>query len=230
MKKEFDNFTIEYTSDDLTYIDDLIQQFLVSENKIMNFFNLNALDRKVQIKIWNDMKEYETYIKGEMKRIFGISIEMHDWEVGRTITTKEESQIHFLSYKERLKRKGHSEDTLDSVIKVSIHEFVHTCHAQYKQYQSTLTWFNEALATVLAGQYSDQKLVLDCTLEELLNGKVNYVRYCTLGKYMFATYKKDDILKLANNNELLKQMTPTILEEAKEWLTKKYDSSDVKRK
>ena len=230
MKKEFDNFTIEYTIDDLTYIDELIQQFLLSESTIMDFFNLNALDRKVQIKVWNDVKEYEKYIKSEIKRIFDISIEIQDWETGRAITTRDESQIHFLSYKERLKRKGHSEDTLDSVIKGSIHEFVHTCHAQYKQYQFTLTWFNEALATVLAGQYSDKKLVLDCTLEELLNRKVNYIRYYTLGKYMFETYKKDDILKLANNNVLLKQMTPTILEEAKEWLSKKYDSSDVKRK
>ena len=72
--------------------------------------------------------------------------------------------------------------------------------------------------------------MLDCTLEELLNKKVNYVRYYTLGKYLFETYKKDDILKLASNNALLKQMTPTILEEAKEWLNEKYDNSDVKRK
>ena len=59
---------------------------------------------------------------------------------------------------------------------------------------------------------------------------MNYVRYYTLGKYLFETYKKDDILKLASNNALLKQMTPTILEEAKEWLNEKYDNSDVKRK
>lgn len=230
MKKEFDSFTIEYTSDDLTYIDDLIQQFLAFESKIMDFFNLNALDRKVQIKIWNDVKEYEKYIKSEIKRILDISIEIQEWEAGRTIATKNESQIHFLSYKERLKRKGHSEDTLDSIMKVIIHEFVHICHSQYKQYQSTLTWFNEALATVLAGQYRDKKLMLDCTLEELLNRKVNYIRYYTLGKYMFETYKKDDILKLASNNALLKQITPTILEEAKKWLTKKYEISDVKGK
>lgn len=143
MKKEFDNFMIEYTIDDLTYIDDLIQYFLTFENKIMGFFNLNALARKVQIKIWNDIEEYEKYIKSEIKRIFNKSIVIQDWETGRSIETRNESQIHFLSYKERLKRKSHSEDTLDSLMKVIIHEFVHTCHAQYKQYQFTLTWFNE---------------------------------------------------------------------------------------
>lgn len=72
--------------------------------------------------------------------------------------------------------------------------------------------------------------MLDCTLEELLNGKVNYIRYYTLGKYIFETYKKDAILKLARNNELLKQMTPTLLEEAEEWLDKKYNNSNVKGK
>lgn len=230
MKKEFDNFTIEYTNDDLSYIGDLIQSFLISHKRIMQFFDLNSLDKKVEIKIWNDMEAYEKYIKGEMKRIFDVSIKMHDWEVGRAITTKKESQIHLLSYKERLKRKGHSGDTLDSVIKVISHEFVHTCHAQYKHYQTTLTWFGEALATVLADQYSNQKLVLDCTLEELLNGKTNYVRYYTLGKYIFETYKKNEILKLASNNELLKEMTPILFEEAKQWLDKKYDNSVVKGK
>ena len=78
MKKEFDNFMIEYTIDDLTYIDDLIQYFLTFENKIMGFFNLNALARKVQIKIWNDIEEYEKYIKSEIKRIFNKSIVIQD--------------------------------------------------------------------------------------------------------------------------------------------------------
>lgn len=51
MIKEFKNFTIEYSDDDLTYIDELLQRFLYSQDKIMNFFNLKNLDRKVQIKI-----------------------------------------------------------------------------------------------------------------------------------------------------------------------------------
>lgn len=225
VRKEFDHFTIEYTDDDLPYIDDLIQQFLVYQKKIMDFFNLKALDKKVQIKIWNNMEEYEKYIKSETKRIFHVSIEIEKWETGRAITTKEESQIHFLSYKERLKRERHSNDTLDSIIKVMIHEFAHTCHAQYKQYETTLIWINEALATVLADQYSNQTLVLDCTLEQLLNENINYINYYTLGKYLFENYKKDNILKLSRNNELLKQMTPTILDEAKEWLSKYMDRS-----
>ena len=48
MIKEFKNFTIEYSDDDLTYIDELLQRFLYSQDKIMNFFNLKNLDRKVQ--------------------------------------------------------------------------------------------------------------------------------------------------------------------------------------
>ena len=68
MKKVFDNFTIEYTKDDLSYIENLIQQFLVSYKKIMNFLELNILDNKVQIKIWDDIEEYEKYIKSKIKK------------------------------------------------------------------------------------------------------------------------------------------------------------------
>lgn len=218
MIKEFKNFTIEYSEDDLTYIDDLLKHFLFSQNKIMSFFNLEKLDKNVQIKIWNDVIEYEKYIKNEMKRIFNVDITMKDWEVGRAITTKTESQIHILSYKERIKRKGHKYDKIDDLIKVVPHEFAHTCHAQFKNYQPTLTWINEALATILSNQYDDEEPVLDCTLDELLNGKVNYLRYNTLGKYLFKNYDKKYILELAKNNELLKQKTPIIFEEAKEWI------------
>ena len=79
MIKEFKNFTIEYSDDDLTYIDELLQRFLYSQDKIMNFFNLKNLDKKVQIKIWNNVTEYEKYINSEMKRIFNVENTMEDW-------------------------------------------------------------------------------------------------------------------------------------------------------
>lgn len=220
MIKEFENFIIEYTQDDIPYIENLISQFSLSQKEIMDFFHIEKLDRKVQIKLWNDVREYEKYIKSEVKRIFDRTIEVQDWECGKAITTRNESQIHLLSYKERLKRKGHSQDTLDFMIKVIRHEFVHICHAQYKNYKNTLTWFNEALATTLIDQYCNETLVLDCTLDELLEGKVNYVRYYTLGKYIFDHYDKDYILELAKNNELLKEMTPILFQEAKENIKK----------
>lgn len=106
-----------------------------------------------------------------MKRTFNVEITMKDWEVDRAITTKNDSQIHILSYKERIKRKGHDKDTIEDLIKVLPHEFVHTCHLQFKNYKPTLTWINEALATILSNQYDNEKPVLDCTLDELLNRK-----------------------------------------------------------
>ncbi|MBS7021415.1 MAG: hypothetical protein KH135_06170 [Firmicutes bacterium] len=218
MKKDFNNFTIEYTDDDITYIDDLIKQFLLAQKPIMNFFGIEKLDRKVEIKLWDNIHDYEKYIKSEMKRLFQISVDIIDWEIGRAIINKKESQIHMLSYKERIKRKGHKLDTIDMMTTLIKHEFVHTCHEQYKQYQEILVWMNEALATTLIDQYGNQKLVLDCSLEELLNGEVNYICYYTLGKYLFEHYDHEYILELAQNNELLKSVTPTLLEEAKEWL------------
>ena len=41
---------------------------------------------------------------------------------------------------------------IDDLIKVVQHEFVHTCHEQFKNYKDTLTWINEALATILSNQ------------------------------------------------------------------------------
>lgn len=228
MKQEYKNFTIEYSNDDLEYIDDFIQKLLNSQDEIMSFFHLESLDRKVEIKLWNGVHEYEEYLKSEIKRVFKRIIELPKWQTGISIITKNESQIHMLSYSERLKRKGHSQDTVESIIKVIIHEFVHTCHAQYKKYKATPTWIDEALATVLSHQYDNENLRLGCTLEDFLNGRVDYLTYYTLGRYLFENHEKDDILKLASNRDLVIQMAPDIFQNAKEWVPKKYDNLPLK--
>ncbi len=227
MNKEFASFIIEYSEDDLEYIDKLIEQILIEQTKIMSFFGLKKFDNKVKIKIWNNVNKYERHVADEMHRLFHRRIEIKDWEVGRAITTKKENYIHLLTHQERIKRKNHERDTIEDMIKVSIHEFVHICHAQYNNYQPTLNWFNEALATILSNQYGNKKLVLDCTLEDFLMGKTTYLRYFTLGKYVFETYGKEYILELAKNNRLLESMTPRLFNDAKKWVFKK-DYQSVK--
>lgn len=116
---------VEYSKDDLNYIDQRIKQFLIYQDKVMSFFGLDKLDQKVYITIWNGIEKYEKHIKGEINRIFGAETEVRVCKTGRAIITKNERQIHILSYKERIKIKGYSKDSIESVIKVSIHELVH---------------------------------------------------------------------------------------------------------
>lgn len=108
MKKEFDNFTIEYTIDDFSYIDDLLKHFLLYQDKIMNFFHMERLDRKVDIKTWNDVRAYEGFIKSEIKRIFNVSIEMNDWEVGELLLLK--MKVRYIFY--LIKREENVKDII----------------------------------------------------------------------------------------------------------------------
>lgn len=218
MRKSFDNFTIEYTEMDLVYIDDLIYKLLISHEEIMNFFHLKKLDKKVYIKIWSNYKNYKTFVENEVQRLFHKSITLSDWNIGNAIATETEKQIHLLTYTEILKRKSHYNYSIENMLTLCLHEFVHICHNQFKHQQTTLTWFNEALATVLSKQYPKDFLNLNCTLEEFLNGHVDYVKYYTLGRYLFENYKSEDILKLAKNNQLLQEKTPFLFQEAKQWL------------
>ena len=53
------------------------------------------------------------------------------------------------------------------------------------------------------------------TLDELLNGYVDYINYYTIGKYLFDTYDRKYILKLLKDKNLLEEQTPRIYEETK---------------
>ena len=218
MKQEFDIFEIEYTESDLEYIDDLIKYFKNNYKTIMNFFHLKEFTKKVKIKFWNSKEEYRDYFNKIYKEK-GYHRTVSEWEVGRSFT-EECLKIFLMSYKERVKCRGHEKDTLDSLFKVIVHEFVHTCQFEYNHHTESLTWFLEALATNLSCQYDGLSLGLNATLDDIINGQVSYSNYYTMGKYLLESYPKEYILELAKNKDLLLKDTKKIYEETLEYIKK----------
>ena len=216
MKQEFDMFEIEYTESDLEYIDDLIKYFKNNYKNIMNFFHLKEFSKKVKIKFWDSKEEYRDYFN-KLYKEKGYNNTVPEWEVARSFP-EECPKIFLMSYKERVKCRGHSKDTLDDLFKVIVHEFVHTCQFEYNHHTESLTWFLEALATNLSCQYEEHPLTLNVDLERIINGQVSYINYRTMGKYLLDNYPKEYILELAKNKELLLKDTKKIYEETLEYI------------
>ena len=214
LTKEFDIFKIEYTKDDLNYIDDLVNYLKNNYKDIMNFFNLKEFNKKIEIKLWNDINLYRKDMNDKY------NIKVPDWEVARGYRGKKGRNIDLLSLKEYKKSKGHENDTLDNLLKVIIHEFVHVCQFEYNNSTPTLTWFNEALATNISHQYEGYTLSLDVSLDSIIKGQASYINYYTMGKYLLNNYPKEYILKLSKDNDLLIKDTPKIYKETIEYIRK----------
>ena len=211
--KEFAIFKIEYTKDDLDYIDDLINNLKNNYKDIIKFFNNTKFKDKIEIKLWNSVEEYHSYFNSLYKEK-GYNNTVPLWETARSFTDKH-PKIFLISYKESLKCKGHQKDTLNTFIQTLVHEFVHACHFNYNNHTDSLTWFSEALATNLSHQdrYEKFPLRIDSSLDDIMNGKVSYTNYYIMGKYLLDNYDKEYILKLAKDRELLIKDSPKIYKE-----------------
>lgn len=202
MKRQFGVFEIEYTTDDFTYIDVLVKELKTKYLNIMEFFNLHELEHIVKIKMWNNLAEYRNYFSKKINR------KIPNWEVARATINKNESCIDLLSLEERIKCEGHQEDNLNNMLKIIIHEFVHICHITYSNYNGSMVWFGEGLATNLSNQFT--KLGINCSLDDILNGKAQYINYYSMVKYLLDNFSKDYILKLAKDKDLLEKETKDI--------------------
>lgn len=212
MRVTLDYFDIEYTKKDEKYIDLVIEELKEKNIEIMSFFNLEKLSRKIQIKFWSSLKEYRDFFNKRMEKY---NKKVNDWEVGRATNNQKECRIDLLCLSERKKCKGHAEDTIDNLLKVTIHEFTHICHFEYSNRLPSMTWFLEALATNLSNQYDN--LDINCSLEDILEGKAHYSNYYAMGKYLLDNYDRSYILELAKNKDLLESETEKIFIHAVEY-------------
>ena len=220
MKKiTFVYFEIEYSKKDTEEIQLIANKLKDKYLDIMHFFNLERLERKVFIKLWGNLNEYRNFFNERMKEY---NKKVPEWEVGRSISNFEECRIDLLNLEETKKCRGHQNDTIDSLIKVCIHEFVHTCHYTYNGNKDSMTWFSEALATNLSNQY--ENLYFNCSLNDILDGKANYINYYSMGKYLIDNCDKNYILELAKNKELLEKDTADIYDQVSNYASKKDNS------
>ena len=186
----------------------------------MNFFNLKQINKPVVIKFWDDIEVYRIHFNELMKPY---NMTVSPWEIGRSTNNKKTNRIDLLCLEERRKSYSHQNDDIDSMIKVVIHEFVHTCHYFYNNNMDEIIWLTEAFATNLSNQYTKEEVTFDCSLEDILNSKVFYYNYYAMGKYLIDNCDREYILRLAKDNEFLKKETPSIY-----YQTKKYFGSKIK--
>ena len=67
-----DNLLIEYNKCDCDYIDIIIDYINISYLKIKNFFDLEKLDKKVYIKLWDNLDNFRDKLKGDFTKLQGL--------------------------------------------------------------------------------------------------------------------------------------------------------------
>lgn len=167
----------------------------------MDFFDISKLNHIVTIKIWNNLEKYRDYFSKMNKSI-------PNWEVARATINKNEARIDLMCLKERMKCEGHQNDKLDNLLKVIVHEFVHICHMTFNDYNATMIWLGEGLATNLSNQF--KKMEINCPLDDVIQGKAKYINYYSMVKYLLDSFGKDYVLKLSKDKYLLERATNDI--------------------
>jgi len=63
MIKELKYITLEYTEDDLEYIDYITEEIETISEEIVSFLDGLKLDKKVQVKLFNDLDKFKEACK-----------------------------------------------------------------------------------------------------------------------------------------------------------------------
>ena len=164
--------------------------------KVMDFFKLSEINKKVDIRIWDNITDF----RKECEKLSGY--ELPFWAVGMARNEKDEeyNYIDKLSLEEQKKIDYHKNATLDDFIKSIVHEFVHVCHTQFCDYDyPEEPWVSEGIATYLANQYPNSEYTV--SINEVFGyDEVPYQNYRCLYNYIFENYSYDDIMNLLNSD------------------------------
>lgn len=186
MIKESKYFEVEYTDNDIAYIDRMLEDIDAEAERILSFFNINNYNEKFHLILIPTKKEFSNTIR-EL-------IHFEDDQYG--IGFVKDRIMYCLSYLD-YKSTYYKDYNYDDFIKTIIHEFIHACHSYVKKGMS-IRCINEGLACYLSNQYDNNKeLTFDASLEDLINDKmVNYDNYYLLMKYIFENYEREYIDKI----------------------------------
>ena len=205
MKYETEEYIINYNECDKEYIKDFIKYFEIEKENIFDFFSIDKLDKKLIINLYDELEKYAEYRHHQL----------FETSVGNMDVDDNNYYIHMLSYKELIKRKGHTLDQLDYLYKIVVHEFVHICHENIEPIRKSLVWIREGIACLLSHQYDHREMELkNCTLEDLLNdNRVWYINYYSLMNFALINYGIDYVRQLIFNSEFGKEETSKIYNE-----------------
>ena len=210
---EKNNFIIDY-DENISYIPKVVNYLESRTNSIMDFFELDSLNSKRKIIIYNSLELYKRHIEQ--------FYEYHDYMCADT----NDGNINLLSLEEAHKTKEHKDMTLDELKTTILHEFVHICQqeSELEHLDNDIVWFWEALATNLGNSDDFSKVVIKATNEEINNFNSlphNYQIAFTIGNYLLENYSHEEILEYVKYPSKLLVDSEKILNDAREWSNNK---------
>jgi len=217
MKKNNEFLEIEYTEKDLDYIDELMSYMNSNLKEIINFFELYDFGEKVNIKLSSKLDTF----RSSCLDIWNNNGNIPDWMCGLSFYKDNKYSIYVPCLEEYKKTDGHSNDSLNDLKLLLMHEFVHICHRKYNNNIKLLPWLSEGLATTISHQYDNYELSFDATLDQMIKGGTPYKNYHTMFLYVLNKYGRNYILQLLNDKDYLYKITPKLYEEVVSYYCKK---------
>lgn len=221
MKQELENFIIE-SDIRLNYFNDIINCIIDNEKRILDFFKLEKLPKKVNVLILN-YEPFKNFIISKYGEILSYVSGDSD-----SLT----STIRILNISDQIKYTTHTDANIDKIKGTILHEIVHQCHHVYHNDYNQITWFAEGLATNISNQKYELQKLDECDFLKLKNDfrhyKDGYKFSYTIVNYILKNYTNKEITKLYSNPNYLRGKSDNIFEEAKSWIKDKFNGIDYK--
>ncbi len=200
-------FEISYHRDCEELVEEISSILLENMKRIMGFFRLEKLEKKISIVIYSEIGEYIPHVEKCGQTYY-------EWMIADTF----DGRIHILSLEACRQSSSHARLSREEYARLIVHEFVHICQQQVEPNCYGCIWFWEALATNLAGQAMDS-VEIHCSREELMfhyqELPAAYSVSYQLGKYMLEHLPYEQIYNYIRRPAALWEDTEEILEQAK---------------
>jgi len=203
-----DFIELEYSEKDVEYINELITYINYNSKEIVGFFGITDFGQKVSIKLFDDLSIFRVAC-GKIRK----NEEVPLWLCGLSFCKNNKCIIYSLCLDEYKKTKGDSNDTLNQLKYLIMHEFIHACHQKFTNNTKLPIWMSEGLATTISHQYDNVKPSFNATLEQVINGGTDFKNYYTMFSYVLDNYGRNYILELLKSKEYLEKVTPKLYEE-----------------
>lgn len=221
MKQELENFIIE-SDIRLNYFNDIINCIIDNEKRILDFFKLEKLPKKVNVLILS-YEPFKNFIISKYGEILSYVSGDSD-----SLT----NTIRILNISDQIKYTTHTDANIDKIKGTILHEIVHQCHHVYHNDYNQITWFAEGLATNISNQKYELQKLDECDFLKLKKDfrhyKDGYKFSYTIVNYILKNYTNKEITKLYSNPNYLRGKSDNIFEEAKSWIKDKFNGIDYK--
>lgn len=200
-------FEISYSCDCERLVEEISSTLLENMERIMSFFRLEKLEKKISIVIYSELDAYSAHVDKCGQTYY-------EWMIADTF----DGRIHILSLEACRQSSSHARMDREEYARLIVHEFVHICQQQVEPNCYGCIWFWEALATNLAGQ-AMAPVEICCSREELMfhyqELPESYAISYQLGKYMLEHLPYEQIYNYILKPAVLWEDTEKLLEAAK---------------